>query len=145
MPTAPQRRRPWQPVAAEVFASLVATAAVILIPLHYVGVHLTFMGAPVVVDDEDVRFYRVLVGVLALAVLASFAAAAWRRAKASFIWHAVVAVVGVLAALAFSVTEVGPAQEWPGPLWPERSAPSDESHPTSVCHSGGDSDGCVGG
>lgn len=139
------RSRPWQPAVAEVLASLVATGAMVLIPLHYVGVHLTFFGAPVVIREEDVRTYWLLVGVLALGVVASFGAARWRRARASFAWHAVVAGVGVLAALAFSVTEAGPAQEWPGPLWPERSAPSEPPHPSFACHSGGSSDECVGG
>jgi hypothetical protein len=137
------RRTPWQAAALEVAASLVAAGAVVMIPLHYLGARLTFFGAEAVIHEEDVRFYWTLVGVLAVAVGASFAGALWRQAGRAFGWHVLLAVAGVAVALGFSVTEAGPAQDL-------RRDDTVKEEPAgrpggSACHSGGDSDECVGG
>jgi hypothetical protein len=138
-----RRRAPWQAVALEVTAALVAVTALVLIPLHYLAVRVTFLGAEAVIDDENVRFHWVLVGVLAVSVGASFAAAVWRRGGKAFVWHTAVAVAGLLVALTFSVTEAGPVQDLDED--PVRHQPSADRPGSSVCHSGGDSDECVGG
>ena len=143
----PAARRPRTAAVVEIVASLVASGTVVLIVLHYVGVHLTFFGAPVVIREDDVQRYWVLVSVLAAAMLVSVAAAGWRRARGSFVWHGVVAVAGVLVATTFPVTEVGELPDQSDPAWSERPEPSAPSDPVggAVCRSGGDSDECVGG
>jgi len=141
--TTSMRRAPWQAVALEVTASVLAAGAVVMIPLHYVAARVTFLGAGAVIDEEDVRFYWLLVGVLAAAVVASFAGALWRRASKAFAWHVLITVLGVAVALAFSVTKSGPVEDL------DRNDPVKQEQPdrrgSSVCHSGGDSDECVGG
>ena len=136
-------RAPWQAVALEVIASLLALGAVVLIPLHYVAARLAFLGDQAVIDADEVRFYWTLVGILAVAVIASFAGALWRRGRKTFAWHTLVAVLGVAAALAFSVTATGSVSEL------GRDDPTEREQRDrpggSGCHSGGDSDGCVGG
>jgi hypothetical protein len=137
------RRVPWRAVALEVTASLLAAGAVVMIPLHYFGARVTFLGAEAVIHHEDVHFYWTLVGVLAVAVIASFAGALWRRGNKAFASHILIAVAGVVVASAFSVTEAGPVQDLDldDPVKQEQP-----DHPgSSVCHSGGDSDECVGG
>ena len=141
--TSSPRRTPWQAVALEVTAALVAAAAAVMIPVHYLAVRVTFFGAEAVIHDEDVRFYWAVVGVLACGVAASFAGARWRRAGRSFAWHVLVALVGVAVALGFSVTESGPVQDLDRD---DRVRQEQADRPgNAVCHSGGDSDECVGG
>ncbi len=136
-------RAPWQAVVLEITASLLALGAVVMIPLHHVAARLAFLGDQAVIHAEEVRFYWTLVGILALAVIASFAGALWRRGRKMFAGHTLVAVVGVAAALAFSVTATGSVAEL------DRDDPIEREQPDrrggSGCHSGGDSDGCVGG
>jgi hypothetical protein len=136
-------RAPWQAVALEVTAAVVAVAALVLIPLHYLAVRVTFLGAEAVIDEENVRFHWVLVGVLAVSVGSSFAAALWRRGGGALVWHTAVAVAGLAVALTFSVTETGPVQDLDDD--PVRRQPSSDRPGGAVCHSGGDSDECVGG
>ena len=64
------RRAPWQAVALEVSASVLAFGAVVMFPLHHVAARLTFLGDQAVIHEEDVRFYWTLVGILAVAVIA---------------------------------------------------------------------------
>ena len=136
-------RAPWQAVALEVTASLLASGAVVLFPLHYVAARLAFLGDQAVIHGEDVRFYWTLVGVLVVAVVASFAGALWRRGRKAFAWHGLVAVLGVAAVLAFPVTKAGPVDDLDRKDVAERE---DRDRPAgSVCHSGGDSDECLGG
>ncbi len=129
---------PWPAVVIEVVASLVATGAVVLIFLNYVGAHLTFFGDPVSIDQQEVNAYWMLVATLAASVVATSAAAAWRGARRAFAWHVAVAVAGVLVAVAFPVTEAGPVRE------PAQVEPADP-YVGPVCRSGGDSNECVGG
>ena len=124
-------------------ASILALGAVVMIPLHHVAARLTFLGDQAVIHEEDVRFYWTLVGILTVAVIASFAGALWRRGMKTVAWHTLVAGLGVAAALAFSVTATGSVAEL------DRDAPMERDQRDrrggSGCHSGGDSDGCVGG
>ena len=137
-----RRSAPWQAVVAEVLTSLTAAGVVVLIPLHYLLVRMTFFGAPTVIHDDDVQKYWMLVGALAVAVVASFAAARWRRGRKTYAWHVFVAVVGVVMAAEFSVAESGPVDHLDRhPVHQDRQ----ESPGGSACHSGGDSDECVGG
>lgn len=75
--------------------------------------------------------------VLGVAFTLAFAAAPWRSGLAgrSLYWHAVVLAAGLLAGAVFHVALAGPDPE-PVPV-PDRSG--------SVCHSGGDSNECIGG
>ena len=135
-------RAPWQAVVLEVTAALVAAGAVVLFPLHYVGARLAFLGDEAVIHDENVRFYWILVGVLAVAVVTSLATALRRRGGKAFAWHVLVAVAGLVMATGFSVTEAGPVRDVDrAPL--ERVRPDQPGG--SACHSGGDSDECLGG
>lgn len=137
------RRAPWQAVALEVTASLLAAGAVLMIPLHYFAARVTFFGAEAAIYEENVRFYWILVGVLATAVIASFAGALSRRGSNAFAWHILITVLGVTVALAFPVTKAGPVEDL------DRNDPvKQEQRDRSgnwLCHSGGDSDECVGG
>jgi hypothetical protein len=56
-----------------------------------------------------VRRYWICVSVLVLGVAGSFAAAALRGGTKSLAWHVFMAIVGLVVAVAFSVTETGPA------------------------------------
>ena len=137
------RRAPWQAVVLEVTASVLACGAGVRLPLHHFAARLTFLGDQAVIHEEDVRFDWTLVGILAVTVGASFAGALWRRGRKAFAWHTLVAVLGVAAALAFSVTATGSVAEL------DRGGPAEQDDrdrpPGSVCHSGGDSDECLGG
>lgn len=138
-----RRRAPWQAVALEVTASVLAVGAVVLFPLHHVAARLAFLGDQAVIHEEDVRLYWTLVGVLAVAVVASFAGALWRRGRKALAWHGLVAVLGAVAALAFSVTETGSVAELERG---DTAQQGDRDRPANaVCHSGGASDECLGG
>jgi hypothetical protein len=137
------RRTPWPAVALEVLAAVVAVVALVLIPLHYAAVRVTFLGAEAVIHEENVLFHWVLRGVLTVAVLASFALALRRRGGKALLWYAVVAVAGLVVASTFSVTETGPVQDRPRDAG--RHQPPPDPPGSAVCHSGGDSDECVGG
>ena len=128
----------WLPGVVEFLASLVTVGAIGAIFLNFVGAHLTFFGDPVDIDEEEVRFYWIAASVLGTSVFAAFAAA-WRRgATKAYIWHSSTALVGLIVALAFAVTQTGPPQS-PQPE-PKQPRPFG-----SVCHSGGDNHECVGG
>jgi hypothetical protein len=130
-----EAQQDWKPGATELVASIVTVGVIAAIFLNYVGAHLTFFGDPVVIDAEEVRNYWIAVAVLATSVLASFAAAFWRRASKSFVWHSIMALTGLFVAAAFAVTQTGP------PASPQPEPPP----PGSACHSGGDSSECLGG
>jgi hypothetical protein len=121
----------------EALASTTAIVTIVALGLNWFGAHLTFFGAPVVIDDEDVRNYWVLVAVLAVSQLATWVGAARRGAGKAWILHTIVAGTGLVAALLFAVTEAGPVQDQPEPSQPTHTGP--------VCYSGGDSDECPGG
>ena len=123
-----------------VLEGLASTAAVVLIvalALNWFGAHLTFFGDPVVIDDQEVRHYWFIVGLLALSLIASWVGAARRGARAAWAWHALVAVMGLAAALLFAVTSAGPVGDEPEPPRPARTGPR--------CYSGGDAHECPGG
>jgi hypothetical protein len=126
--------------AVEVIAALVALGAIGAVFLNYVGAHLTFFGDPVVIDEEEVRNYWIGVSVLGVSVAATLLAATLRGATRAYWWHLPVALVAVMVAVLFSVTQAGPIE----PEQPARQRPSDAPAGT-VCHSGGDSHECVGG
>jgi hypothetical protein len=136
---------PWQAVVLELFGSIAACVALLSMPLHYLSTRVTFFNVEAVVHDDDVRTYWVLVAVLVAGVVASFAGALWRRGRKAFVWHVFVAILGLVAALAFSVTQAGPVSELDHDR-PEQSRPDDPGqHGAGVCRSGGDSDECLGG
>ncbi len=113
-------------------------AAIVAVFLNYVAAHLSFFGQPVLIDPEDMRNYWVCVSGLVLSVLASFAVAWWRGATKSFVWHSIMALIGLIVSVLFAVTQTGaPVSPQPEPPQPPPSG--------SVCHSGGDSSECVGG
>jgi hypothetical protein len=139
-PPSRDRSPRWQ-VVLEIVASVMAVDASVLILLNYLKAHVTFFGAPVHVDAQQVQHYWALVAVLTVAALVSVSAAVRRRARRALAWHLAIAAVGVLVALTFPVTHVGLVQDEPDPGRSER--PEDPG--TSACHSGGDSDKCLGG
>jgi Family of unknown function (DUF6234) len=123
----------------EALGSVSAIVLVVALAVNWFGAHLTFFGDPVVIDDEDVRHYWVIVGLLATGQLATWVGAARRGAQGAWVWHALVAVVGLAAALLFAVTTAGPVDghHEPGPAQPSYTGPR--------CYSGGDSSECPGG
>jgi hypothetical protein len=126
--------------AVEALASLVTLLAIGAVFLNYVGAHLAFLGDPVVIDEQDVRNYWIGVAVLGVSVVAALVVASLRGAKRSFLWHVPMALVAVVVALLFSVTQAGPVEH-------EQPAQRDRTDaPTGhACHSGGDSQECPGG
>jgi hypothetical protein len=94
--------------AVEVFASLVTMGAIGAVFLNYVGAHLTFLGDPVVIDEQEVRGYWTCVAVLGVSVTVTFVAATLRGARRAYYWHLAVALIAVASALLFSVTQAGP-------------------------------------
>ncbi|MDQ4053334.1 MAG: hypothetical protein M3237_11635 [Actinomycetota bacterium] len=98
----------WKPQLVEAVASLTTMAAVAAILLNYIGAHLTFFGEAVDIDPEAVRNYWIAVAVLVASLVASFGAAARRRARKSFAWHSLMAVIGLIASVGFAVTQTGP-------------------------------------
>ncbi len=131
-------RRRWVPVTVEGTASLVAMLAIIMLFGNWLDAYLTFLGAPVVVTEEEVRKYWISLSVLVAALVTSFGAAGWRRARKAWAWHLLVGLVGAAAAVLFAVTTPGIPSD------PEPTQPA--SHHTGPgCHSGGDSRGCPGG
>ena len=138
MTTTDKTQQQWKPQLIEAVASLTTLAAIAAIFLNYIGSHLTFFGEPVDIDPEEVRFYWIAVAVLAAGLVASFGAATWRRARKSYVWHSLMAAVGLVVAGGFAVTQTGP------PVSPEPE-PREPARYGSACHSGGDSDDCVGG
>ncbi len=108
-PTATDRlHRRWPAVVLELLGSVVAAFALLSLPLHYIWTRVTFFGDAAVVHADDVRSYWTLVAALTVGVVASFAGALWRGGRKAFAWHAIVAVLGLVAALAFPVTQAGP-------------------------------------
>ena len=119
-------------------ASLTTVAATGWIFMNYVGAHLSFFGDPVVIYQESVTKYWVGLAAFGCSMLVAFVAAWRREANGAFIWHAGTALVGLIVSFAFAVTQTGIPQQPPPPDLPEQRG-------NSVCHSGGDSDGCIGG
>ena len=132
-PHASAVRNPWKPVATEIVMTLLALLSIGGLFFNYLNVYLTFFGEPVTVTPTDVHWYRFFVGLLVVSVVGSFAASIWRGGTKSKVWHAFVALVGLLAALVFAVSLDEPEQEDP------------PQAPSVGCHSGGDSEGCPGG
>jgi hypothetical protein len=130
-------RQPVWPSVVEVLGSVTAVAMVGALVLNWLSVYLVFFGIDVVVEPEDVRNYWVIVAVLALSEVATFAGAALRPARGAWVWHVLVAGLGAVAAVLFSVTTVGPVNDQPAPPQPRYTIPE--------CHSGGDASGCPGG
>ncbi|QIK76643.1 DUF6234 family protein [Nocardioides piscis] len=115
--------------------------AAALFPVLYFAVRLAFFGERAVIHPENVRQYWVLVGVLAVSSIAALAAAHRRGGRRALAWHSLVAAMGLVLALLFSVSEPGQVDQ------PDRT-PEPREQPdrgASVCHSGGGSDECVGG
>lgn len=129
------------PTAFERVAACVTVGAIGAIFLNYVGSRLTFFGAPVVIDAEEVRNYWIAVAVLSASVVGSFVAAAWRRATKAFVWHGLMALTGLVVSMVFAVTQTGAPDSFERDPQPRDDVPSHNS----VCHSGGDSDECPGG
>ena len=138
-------RAPWQAVVLELFGSLMVVIALASMPLHYLSTRVTFFGVQPVVHDDDVRTYWILVSVLIAGVVASFAGALWRRARKAFVWHFLVAILGLVGALAFSVTQAGPVSELDHDRPAQTGLDDPGRHGAGVCRSGGDNDECVGG
>jgi hypothetical protein len=130
-------RPDWRPAALEYFASVVAVLAIGMLFLNWLTAHLTFFGAPVVIQPERVRTYWVTVGVLAVAMVGSLAGAAWRGARKAWVWHLLVCAAGTGAAVVLAVTTAGPVHDEPEPPKPHHTGP--------LCYSGGDNSGCPGG
>ncbi len=133
----PTRRRTSAGVI-EGLGSVMAVGAIVALAVNWFGAHLTFFGEPVVIVEEDVRNYWVILGGLAVGQLATWVGAVLRGARVAWGWHALVAVAGVAAAMLFAVTSAGPVDDQkPEPPRPAYSGPR--------CYSGGDSDECPGG
>jgi hypothetical protein len=124
----------WKPIATEVAASVMVLVSVGGLVGHWLNVYLTFFGESVTVTPADVHRYHGWVGVLVVSVAGSFVASVWRGGWKSKVWHTFAALVGLAAALVFSVS-----MDLPG----DEGAPS--RAPSVGCHSGGDSLDCPGG
>ncbi|MCG8153855.1 hypothetical protein GUY44_25495, partial [Pimelobacter simplex] len=122
--------------ALEMLASLGAVVVIVLLPLQYLGAHLCAWGECAVPGPDEIRTFRVLAGVLAVAVVTTLALAVRRRARLAVAGHAVVGVVGLVAALVFAM----PGIDWAGLRQDEPPARNPDYVP---CYSG--SDDCVGG
>ncbi len=127
------KRAPWKPAVTELVMSLLALVSIGGLFFNYLNVYLTFFGESVTVTPTDERWYQFFVGLLIVAVVGSFAASIWRGGTKSKVWHAFVAMLGLAAAVVFSVSLDQPEQEAP------------PRTPSVGCHSGGDSQGCPGG
>lgn len=133
------QQRPPRLLAGLVEAAASVTALVAMGGLATTKLDTTvaFFGASPRVTSDDVAAYHRWLLVLAVAVVTSFVAALRRNSprQRSLLWHAIVLVVGVVAALVF---HVGLGSQAPTPV----PAPDLSGR---VCYSGGDSDECVGG
>jgi peptidoglycan/LPS O-acetylase OafA/YrhL len=134
-PTSPRRGAALEPLAA-----VVSVLLVVALGLNWLAAHLTFFGEPVDIDEEYVRNYWVLGALLAASLLATWVSAARREARGAWVWHGLVALAALAAALVFAVTTAGPVQDDPPDPPPSPSGPG-----APGCHSGGDSSGCPGG
>ena len=123
----------WKPVVAETVMSLLALVSIGGLFFNFLNVYLTFFGDPVTITPTDVHWYWFFVGLLIVSVVGSFAASIWRGGTKAKFWHALVALIGLVAAVLFSVSLDQPEQEDPPPA------------PSVGCHSGGDSQDCPGG
>jgi hypothetical protein len=122
----------------EGLGSVIAIGAMVALAVNWLGAHLTFFGEPLVIDEDYVRHYWVIVGLLAMAQLATWVGAVVRGARMAWSWHALVAMAGVTAAILFAVTSAGPVDDQkPEPPRPTYTGPR--------CYSGGDSRACPGG
>ncbi len=127
------RRTSW--AAGEAATSILAAALVLWLPLHHVGVYFCLGECPGP-TAEDIATYRVLVGLLAGLIVASFGLAVVRRARWAWAWHVTLAVAGVLSAAVFAVPTVD---------WADLLRPDPPSYDGGVpCHSGPPND-CPGG
>lgn len=102
------RRAPRLAVVLELLGSVVAAFVLASLPLHFLSTRVTFFGDQAVVHADDVRTYWTLVAALTVGVVASFAGAWWRGGRKAFWWHGTVAILWLVAALAFPVTQTGP-------------------------------------
>lgn len=134
---ADQRPMIWMAGLVEAAASLLALFSMGALLINKAEVTVAFLGTTPTVTSENVSTYQHWLTTLAGAVVVSFGAALWRTGSAgrSLYWHGLVLLAGVLSAVAFHVALESGAPD----LEPVR----DRSGP--VCHSGGDSEECVGG
>jgi hypothetical protein len=95
-------------VLLEALSSVVAVCAIPAVFLAYMGAHLAFFGDRDVITADEVQDYWTCVTTLTVAVVATFVLAALRRARGALVWHAAVALLGVLVAVVCSVTQTGP-------------------------------------
>jgi hypothetical protein len=123
----------WKPVVSETVMSLLALLSIGGLFFNALSAYLTFFGEPVVVTPTHVRWYHFFVGLLIVSVIGSFAASIWRGGTKSRIWHTFIALIGLAAAVVFSVSLEEPGQDDP------------PRAPSVGCHSGGDSEDCPGG
>lgn len=94
-------------VVLEAVASAAAVGITLLLPLHAFWVYLCFgtgCGGP---EPEEIRTYRVLVGLLALSVATTLALAARRGGGRMMWWHGLVGGAGALSAALFAVPAIG--------------------------------------
>lgn len=119
--------------------SAVIVVMVLWFPALNAAAYLCFGGDGCGPAADDIRLYRVSVGVLAGVVLATFVVAAQRGARWAFAWHALITVVGVISAVAFVI----PAVDWVDRF--EEDPPPHGTPPSHVpCYSGPPND-CPGG
>lgn len=130
------RRPPPLLSALELLAALAVVIVVMLLPLAYVGAHLCAWGECSQPGPDEVRAYRVMVGVLVLAVPTTVVLAVRRRARLAVAGHVLLGVVAVLAALLFAM----PSIDWAGLREDDPPPPNPDYVP---CFSG--SGDCVGG
>ena len=136
-PSPQAERRDGLLIVLEGLASVTAIGAIAFLFFNWFGAHLALFGEPVVIDAEEVRSYWTILAILVASVVTSFALAGVRRAPRAWVWHLVVAGLGVLAAFLFAVTSTGTPSGDPEPPPVHHTGP--------LCYSGGDSSGCPGG
>ncbi|GAA1509233.1 DUF6234 family protein [Nocardioides humi] len=120
----------------EALASATAVGTALFLPLLYLGSHLCAFGECSVPGPEEIRTYRVLVTVLAAAAVTTLVLAVRRRARGAVVWHAVVALAGLVSAVAFAM----PAIDGDALRHDDLPQPNPDYVP---CYSG--SGDCVGG
>ncbi|KRB79654.1 hypothetical protein ASE01_23295 [Nocardioides sp. Root190] len=122
--------------AAEASASIAAILLTFAVAWHGFGVYFCLGAHCSGPSDQEILTYRLLAGALGVAVLASLALAARRRATLAFVWHLAVTALAAAVALLFAVPQI----DFRELTEPEPPAENPSYVP---CHSG--SNDCVGG